>query len=327
MGSQVAVLLPCYNEAGAIGDTVHAFKRALPDCTVYVYDNNSSDSSVAEARQAGAVVRHEQRQGKGVVVKRMFADIDADIFVLADGDNTYDASAARKMIKRLRNEQLDMITGSRTVAREAYPAGHILGNKAFSGLINRFFGARLNDVFSGYRVMSRRFVKSLPVLSYGFEIETELTVHALHHRLPCIEMPTAYRNRPVGTSSKLRTFSDGFKILNFILFLLRDVKPLLFFSLLATAFALTSLMLGGPVISAFLHTGLVDRLPTALLASGFGLISAMCLFTGFILDNVSRGRLETKLIHYLNTPNQMQPRDSNTIATPDVTSDTEHLHG
>ncbi|MGF1889778.1 glycosyltransferase family 2 protein [Photobacterium profundum] len=296
----IAVLLPCYNEEGAIGITVSGFIRALPGCQIYVYDNNSTDHTVEEAKKAGACVYNERRQGKGEVVKRMFADIDADIYVLADGDNTYDPSAVTKMIESLLDENLDMVIGTRSIAREAYPKGHIIGNKLFTGLISLFFKSKLNDVFSGYRVMSKRFVKTLPVLSDGFEIETEMTVHALHHRLAIKEVPTLYRNRPEGTTSKLKTFSDGFKILNFIIFLLRDVKPLFFFFFLSALLGMSSLFIGIPVIYEFFQTGLVDRLPTAVLASALGIIAVICLFTGLVLDNMSRGRLENKLISYLS---------------------------
>ena len=230
---KVAVLLPCYNEAGAIGETVTSFQQALPDASIYVYDNNSTDNTVNEALQAGAIVRHEPRQGKGEVVRRMFSDIDADIYVMADGDDTYDASICPELIDQLNNEKLDMIIGSRERTSMAYPKGHILGNKMFSSLINLAFNAQLNDVFSGYRIMSHRFVKTAPIFSDGFQIETELTVHALHHNMSIKEVSTQYQSRPEGTTSKLNTLSDGLKILNFILFLLRDVKPMFFFGSLS----------------------------------------------------------------------------------------------
>ncbi len=294
----IAILLPCLNEEGAIGNTVSAFKKELPEAKIYVYDNNSADNTIDEAKAAGAIVRQELRPGKGEVVRRMFADVDADIYVMADGDETYDASSVSILIETLISKHLDMVIGTRTTPVEAYPKGHILGNKAFSVLINKFFNAKLTDVFSGYRVMSRRFVKTIPITSDGFQIETELTVHALHHKLPILEVPTTYQPRANGTKSKLRTFSDGFKILSFIFFLIRDVKPLLFFSSLSLLLTLTSLFLGLPVVSEFLTTGLVPRLPTAVLASSIGLISIISLFTGFILDNVSRGRMDIKMITY-----------------------------
>lgn len=294
----IAILLPCLNEEGAIGNTVAAFKKELPEAKVYVYDNNSTDNTANEAKNAGAIVRKEFRPGKGEVVRRMFADVDADIYVMADGDETYDTSSVSNLIDTLITNHLDMVVGTRTTPVEAYPRGHILGNKSFSFLINKFFNAKLTDVFSGYRVMSRRFVKTIPIISDGFQIETELTVHALHHKLPILEVPTIYQPRTNGTKSKLRTFHDGFKILGFIFFLIRDVKPLLFFSSLSLLLALISLFLGLPVVSEFLATGLVPRLPTAVLASSIGLISIISLFTGLILDNVSRIRMDIKQISY-----------------------------
>ncbi|MFV0449961.1 MAG: glycosyltransferase family 2 protein [Vibrio sp.] len=294
----IAVLLPCFNEEGAIGHTVIDFKQQLPQATIYVYDNNSTDNTIAEAKAAGAIVRKETRQGKGEVVRRMFADVDADIYVMADGDETYDTSAIPILLDTLLNEHVDMVIGTRSTPVEAYPKGHILGNRLFSTLINKFFNASLSDVFSGYRVMTKRFVKTIPIMSDGFQIETELTVHALHHKIPILEVPTIYKPRPEGTKSKLRTYSDGFKILRFIIFLIRDVKPLLFFSFLFLLSSITSLMLGTPIIIEFVLTGLVPKFPTAILASSIGIISITCLFTGLILDNVSRGRMENKINNY-----------------------------
>ncbi|CDT85021.1 Glycosyltransferase [Vibrio coralliirubri] len=296
---KVAILLPCYNEAGAIGETVTSFQQALPDASIYVYDNNSTDNTVNEALQAGAIVRHEPRQGKGEVVRRMFSDIDADIYVMADGDDTYDASICPELIDQLNNEKLDMIIGSRERTSMAYPKGHILGNKMFSSLINLAFNAQLNDVFSGYRIMSHRFVKTAPIFSDGFQIETELTVHALHHNMSIKEVSTQYQSRPEGTTSKLNTLSDGLKILNFILFLLRDVKPMFFFGSLSILLGFISLILGIPVIVDFVDTGLVERLPTAVLSSSIALIAVMSFFCGLILDNVSRGRREMRILSIL----------------------------
>ncbi|GAD90769.1 putative glycosyltransferase [Vibrio halioticoli NBRC 102217] len=297
---QIAVLLPCHNEAGAIGDTVTAFKNAIPTATIYVYDNNSTDATVEEAKAAGAIVRFERRQGKGEVVRRMFADVDADIYIMADGDNTYDASVAPELIKTLIDEQLDMIVGTRSKKKESYPIGHILGNTFFSKLINNAFSSNLTDVFSGYRIMTHRFVKSVPVFSDGFQIETELTVHSLQHKLPIKEIATKYISRPEGTKSKLSTFGDGFKILNFIFFLLRNVRPMLFFFSLSLIFMLASLGLGIPVVYEFIETGLVKRFPTAILASSLGVISVLLSFTGLILDNVRQARLEVNRLHYLS---------------------------
>lgn len=298
----IAVLLPCYNEQGAIGETIASFKEAIPTAQVFVYDNNSTDETINEAKQAGAIVRLEPRQGKGEVVKRMFADVEADIYVMADGDNTYDASVCPVLIESLVSERLDMIIGTRSRELSSYPKGHVLGNKLFSNLINRAFNSQLEDVFSGYRVMSNRFVKSLPIFSDGFQIETELTVHALQHKIPIKEVPTKYISRPEGTQSKLKTYRDGFKILNFIMFLLRDVRPLFFFSCISAALVALSLFLGVPVIFEFFETGLVERFPTAILASSIALIAVMSLFSGLILDNVSRGRKERKIVTYLRTP-------------------------
>ena len=299
----IVVLLPCYNEAGAVGKTVTSFQQALPNSTIYVYDNNSTDNTIEEAMQAGAIVRHESRQGKGEVVRRMFSDVEADIYVMADGDDTYDASICPALIEQLNNEKLDMIIGSRERSSGAYPKGHIFGNKMFSSLINRGFNAQLSDVFSGYRIMSRRFVKSVPIFSDGFQIETELTVHALHHNMSIKEVSTQYQSRPEGTSSKLNTLSDGLKILNFILFLLRDVKPMFFFGVLSMLFCVISLSLGIPVILDFVDTGLVERVPTAILSSSIALIAVMSFFCGLILDNVSRGRREMRILSILRCSN------------------------
>ncbi|MGF1746058.1 glycosyltransferase family 2 protein [Vibrio minamisatsumaniensis] len=299
MNKNIAVLLPCFNEAGAVGRTVASFQQALPNATVYVYDNNSTGTTVEEALKAGAIVRYESRQGKGEVVRRMFSDIDADIYVMADGDDTYDASICPMLIDQLLREQLDMIIGSRERSLEAYPKGHIFGNKMFSSLINRGFNAHLNDVFSGYRIMSRRFVKTVPVFSDGFQIETELTVHALHHNMSIKEVATQYRARPDCTASKLNTLSDGIKILSFVLFLLRDVKPMFFFGLLSALLCIISLGLGIPVIIDFIDTGLVERVPTAILSSSIALIAVMAFFCGLILDNVSRGRREMRILSIL----------------------------
>ncbi|QXO16843.1 MULTISPECIES: glycosyltransferase family 2 protein [Vibrio] len=295
---KIAVLLPCYNEEGAIGRTVKDFKKSLPSAEIYVYDNNSSDNTISEALEAGAIVRREPRQGKGEVVRRMFSDIEADIYLMCDGDSTYDASISPLLIDKLIEEHLDMVVGIRSRTNDAYPLGHIIGNKSFSRIVNIFFNASLLDIFSGYRVFSRRFVKTIPVLSDGFQIETELTVHALHHKFPIQEVPTTYQERPNGTRSKLRTFKDGFKILNFVLFLIRDIRPLFFFSMLSVLLSVLSLFLGIPVVIEFLESGLVNKVPTAILSSSIGIIAIICLFTGLILDNVRRGRVESILLYY-----------------------------
>ncbi|WED27058.1 glycosyltransferase [Vibrio sp. DW001] len=295
----IAILLPCFNEEGAIGDTISSFYSVLPECTIYVYDNNSTDNTVSEAISAGAIVKKEPKQGKGEVVRRMFSDIEADIYIMSDGDNTYDPSFIPQLLNIFITEDIDMVIGARSTESHSYPKGHILGNKAFSLLINYFFKANLKDVFSGYRIMRRRFVKTLPVFSDGFQIETELTVHALHHKFPIKELPTNYNSRPLGTKSKLKTFSDGWKILKFIFFLIRDIKPLLFFGSISILLSFISIFIGVPVINEFLHTGLVPRFPTAILSSSIAVISIVSLFSGVILENVSRGRRENITLSYL----------------------------
>lgn len=300
---RLAVLIPCYNEQVAIPRVVAAFRAALPEATVYVYDNNSQDGTAEAARDAGAVVRSETLQGKGHVVRRMFADIEADIYVLVDGDDTYEAAAAPRMVARLVGERLDMVTGTRvSEAEEAYRPGHRFGNLLLTGMVRRIFGDRITDMLSGYRVFSRRFVKSFPALAGGFETETEFTVHALELMLPVGEVPTAYKERPAGSASKLRTFADGWRILQAILALVKREKPLPFFGGVAAALLLLGLGLGLPVVVTFLETGLVPRLPTAVLAMGLVLLSFLSLACGMILDTVTRGRMEAKRTAYLAIP-------------------------
>jgi glycosyltransferase involved in cell wall biosynthesis len=296
----VAVLIPCYNEAVAIGGVVAAFRAALPDAVVYVYDNNSSDETVAVAGAAGAVVGIERLQGKGHVVRRMFADVDADVYVLVDGDGTYDAAAAPALVGRLVDGRLDMVTGLRVhEGAAAYRPGHVTGNLLLTGLVAWLFSARLGDMLSGYRVFSRRFVKSFPALAAGFETETEFTVHALQLAMPVDEMPTAYRERPVGSASKLRTFRDGARILRLILRLVRDERPLPFFCWGAVGLLAVGLLLGVPVVLQFLAIGLVPRLPTAIVAACFVMLSFLSVACGVILDSVARGRREVKRLAYL----------------------------
>lgn len=297
----IAVILPCYNEEAAIGRTVRDFRAALPQAQVYVYDNNSKDRTAAVARQAGAIVRSEIRQGKGNVMRRMFADVEADIYVLADGDDTYDASAAPALIRKLINEGLDIVTGKRVhTEAAAYRAGHVWGNRMLTGLTAMLFNVRLGDMLSGYRVMSRRFVKSFPFTAEGFGIETELTVHAVRLLMPMAEVETAYKERPPGSVSKLSTFRDGFKILFTIAHLIREERPFLFFSTIAFLFAVTSAALGTSIVLEFLRTGLVPRLPTAVLATGLMLVAFLSLMSGLILDTVTRGRWATKRLAYLS---------------------------
>jgi glycosyltransferase involved in cell wall biosynthesis len=300
---RVAVLIPCYNEAVAIGGVVAAFRAALPDAIVHVYDNNSSDGTAAAARAAGAVVGWERLQGKGHVVRRMFADVEADVYVLVDGDGTYEAAAAPGLVVRLVEQRLDMVTGLRVHAEQAaYRPGHVFGNHLLTGLVSRLFGAQLGDMLSGYRVFSRRFVKSFPALAAGFETETEFTVHALQLGMPVDEMPTAYRERPVGSASKLRTFRDGARILRLILRLVRDERPLPFFCWAAVGLFLIGLGFGVPVVVEFLRTGFVPRLPTAILAACLVMLSFLSVACGVILDSVARGRREMKRLHYLAIP-------------------------
>jgi len=300
---RIAVLLPCYNEDAAIAQTVAGFRAALPTATIYVYDNNSKDRTIEVARGAGAIVRCERMQGKGNVVRRMFADVDADIYVMADGDTTYDAEAAPQLVQKLLDEQLDMVVGSRVTQQDAaYRRGHVMGNKLLTGMLTRLFGRSFTDILSGYRVFSRRFVKSFPVLSGGFEIETEISVHALELRMPVGEVETRYFSRPEGSTSKLSTYSDGFRILNTIVTLYRIERPLLFFGAIGALLALAALALGIPLAITYYHTHLVPRLPTAIMATGLIILAALCFFAGLILDTVVRGRREVRRLAYLGHP-------------------------
>ncbi|MBV8701647.1 MAG: glycosyltransferase [Bradyrhizobium sp.] len=304
---RIAVIIPCYNEEAAIEATVAGFRAALPGATVFVYDNNSRDRTGHVARASGAIVRVERMQGKGHVVRRMFADVDADIYVMADGDATYDAAAAPKLVAMLLDEQLDMVVGARqSEVEEAYRPGHRFGNAMLTGILARIFGRTFTDVLSGYRVFSRRFVKSFPVLSTGFEIETEISVHALEMRMPVGEMMTAYVARPKGSVSKLSTFGDGWRILHMILTLFRTEKPIQFFGAIGGALAVSAVLLAIPLAITYAETGLVPRLPTALLATGLVIVAFLCLFTGLILDTVVRGRRETRRLAYLS----YQPPDA-----------------
>lgn len=306
---RIAVLIPCYNEETTIASVVGDFYAALPDCSVYVYDNNSTDNTAAVAATAGAVVRREPMQGKGNVVRRMLADVEADVFVVVDGDATYDAAACPAMIEKLLSDGLDLVNGVRVAtARAAFRRGHRFGNVVLTGLIKLIFGSGLDDILSGYKVMSRRFVKSIPLLSGGFETETELAIHALSLHMPIVEMPTSYRDRPHGSNSKLNTYRDGIKILRAIIWLMKEERPLLFFSIAAAAFAAVALILGVPVVATFLQTGLVPRLPTAVLAASIMLLSFLSLCCGLILDTVTRGRREMKRMFYLATPTRPLPQ-------------------
>jgi glycosyltransferase involved in cell wall biosynthesis len=303
MSPRIAVLVPCYNEEAAIATVVRDFRHALPDATIYVYDNNSSDQTVLKACGAGAVVRLETRQGKGNVVRRMFADIEADLYVLVDGDDTYDAGAAGSMVHALRESGADLLTARRIhTETAAYRPGHVFGNRLLTGLTALLFNVRLSDMLSGYRVFSRRFVKSFPFTAEGFGIETELTVHAVRLMMPMLEMDTRYKERPVGSVSKLNTWRDGFRILWTIGYLVREERPLIFFTFFFLVLAVASLLVGAPVVAEYLHTGLVPRLPTALLATGLMVLAFMALMCGLILDTVTRGRWEQKRMAYLAIP-------------------------
>ena len=297
---RVAVLLPCYNEEAAIAATIAGFRAALPDATIYVYDNNSRDRTVELARAAGAIVRAERQQGKGNVVRRMFADIDADVYVMADGDLTYDPKAAPEMVRMLLADQLDMVVGTRQHdAAEAYRGGHVIGNRLFTGLLSGLFGRSFTDIFSGYRIFSRRFAKSFPVLSAGFEIETEMSVHALELRMPVGELETAYGARPEGSASKLSTYRDGWRILRTIGTLYRVERPVLFYGGIGLLLLVAALLLAIPLVMTYLDTGLVPRVPTAILVTGMTIVAVLCLFAGLILDTVTRGRREVRRLAYL----------------------------
>ena len=298
---RIAVLVPCFNEEAAIATVVADFRKALPAAEIFVYDNNSSDRTVAVAREAGARVRSERRQGKGHVVRRMFADVDADIYVLVDGDATYDAASAPRMIDALLSDHLDMVVGLRVdQAAAAYRRGHRTGNRLLTSFLSSVFGQVFKDILSGYRVFSRRFVKSFPALSDGFEIETELSVHALELALPVAEVATPYYARPTGSFSKLNTWGDGFRILGTILKLYRSEKPLRFFTAIGIFLTLVSIGLAIPIVVTYLEQGIVPRLPTAVLSMGLMILAVMSISSGLVLDTVTRGRREMKLLAYLS---------------------------
>jgi glycosyltransferase involved in cell wall biosynthesis len=300
---RIAVLVPCYNEEAAIGAVVRDFRRVLPHAVIYVYDNNSRDQTAARAREAGAVVRREIRQGKGNVVRRMFADIDADIYVLVDGDDTYEAEAAPRLIRHAIETGTDLVTARRIHTEAgAYRPGHVMGNRMLTGLTALLLEVQLSDMLSGYRVFSRRFVKSFPFTAQGFGIETELTVHAAQLMMPMAELDTRYKERPAGSVSKLNTWRDGFRILRTIVHLMREERPLAFFAVFFLLLALASLLTGAPVVAEYLQTGLVPRLPTAVLAASLMLLAFLALMAGLILDTVTRGRWEQKRMAYLAIP-------------------------
>ena len=300
---RVAVLLPCLNEAATIAEMVRGFQAELPGAEIYVYDNNSTDDTAALARAAGARVRRESVQGKGNVVRRMFADIDADVYVMVDSDLTYDISQAGALVEQLIRDKLDMIVGARHAEVEGtFRPGHRFGNRAFNRAASMLFGSPFTDIFSGYRIFSRRFVKSFPAVSRGFEIEMELTVHALDLRVPILEVPVAYRARPSGSVSKLRTWPDGLRILRILFLLSKEVRPLAFFASWAALIAIVSVVLGYPIVTVWLETGLVPRIPTAILCTGLMVLASLSLACGFILDSVGKGRHEAKRLSYLSHP-------------------------
>jgi glycosyltransferase involved in cell wall biosynthesis len=300
---RIAVLVPCYNEEVAIPRVIAGFRAALPQATIHVYDNNSRDRTAEVARAAGAVVRTEPLQGKGNVVRRMFADIEADLYVLVDGDDTYDAGSAPAMVQLALDQRLDMVTGVRKtpeeIAAAAYRPGHQFGNAMLTGMVRLVFGDRISDMLSGYRVFSRRFVKSFPALASGFETETEFTVHALELKLPVGEVVTPYKERPAGSASKLRTYHDGFRILRMIMALVQRERPLQFFSACGAALLLLSVLLFAPVLATYMETGLVPRLPTLVASVGLAVVGFLSFACGLILDTVTRGRLEVRRLAYL----------------------------
>lgn len=305
MPDRVAILVPCRNEETTVAEVVKGFRAAIPDCTVYVYDNNSTDQTAEIASESGAVVRTEKLPGKGNVVRRMFSDIDADIYIMVDGDATYDASIAPEMVNLIKRDRLDMVVATRLnedKSSDAYRMGHRTGNKTLTGFVGWLFGSRFTDILSGYRAFSRRFVKSFPALATGFEIETELTIHALEMKMPVDEVHAPYFSRPEGSSSKLNTYRDGMRIMTTIVFLFKEMRPFKFFGTIFLVLAALSLVLAYPLLATFFETGLVPRLPTAILTTGIMVLAFISLVCGVILDSVSRGRREAKRMQYLAQP-------------------------
>lgn len=296
----IAVLIPCYNEANTIADVITSFKKYIPNAVIYVYDNCSNDDTFVNAKNAGAVVVRANKKGKGNVIRKMFSDIDADIYIIADGDSTYDASDAPKMVKLIESDNVDMVAAVRKEKSEkSYRSGHKMGNKIFNFILKMLFNSTFADIFSGYRAFSRRFVKTFPVMTNGFDIEAELSIHALTLSIPCAELDSKYLERPPNSHSKLSTFRDGFKILFSIIRLLKETRPLFFFGVISLFLFCLSLFLAYPIVMTFLQTGFVPRLPTAVLSTGIMLISFLSLTCGMILDSISQARIETKKLHYL----------------------------
>jgi glycosyltransferase involved in cell wall biosynthesis len=302
-GIDIAVILPCYNEEQTIAGVVDGFREQLPDATIYVFDNASSDNTISVAQAAGATVYREPRKGKGNVVRRMFADVDADIYLMADGDGTYDSSGAPELIRTLIVERVDMVVARRAgVVEDAGRKGHAFGNRIFNQVYGLLFGREFTDIFSGYRAFSRRFVKSFPAVSGGFEIETEMSVHASQLRIPTAEIELEYGRRPEGSASKLNTFRDGARILRTFALLLKETRPLTFFGAFGAVFAVAAMLISWPLVVTWLDTGLVPRLPTAVLSTGLMISALLMAACGLVLDSVSRSRIEQKRILYLGVP-------------------------
>jgi glycosyltransferase involved in cell wall biosynthesis len=307
---RIAVIIPCLNEELTVAQVVRDFQASLPSASIYVFDNNSTDRTAEVARAAGAQVRQVKARGKGNVVRRMLADVDADIYVMTDGDTTYDAAQAPELVRLLQEQQLDIVIGARQGSEGCFPSGHVFGNWLFNQIVRRLFGHGLNDIFSGYRVMSRRFAKSFPAHSQGFETETEMSIHILEMRLPYLEVPSKYGARPEGSYSKLSSWRDGWRILLTILSIFRDARPLLFFLLISLFFVMASLGLGIPVVLEYFETGLVRRIPSAVLATGLALVATLSLVCGIILDGVIRTHREMLHMRYLNWPPVPGPQAS-----------------
>ncbi|MEO1552544.1 MAG: glycosyltransferase family 2 protein [Pseudomonadota bacterium] len=302
--TRIAVTIPCYNEAVTIATVIDDFRQALPGADIYVFDNNSTDNTAQVARDAGAVVRSEQRQGKGHVVRRMFPDVDADIYLMVDGDDTYDASIAPTLIELLKRNHVDMVVGTRAnVTEDAGREGHAFGNKLFNKIYGRLFGKQFSDIFSGYRVFTRRFVKSFPAVSAGFEIETEISVHCSQLGIPTLERPTVYGVRPDDSQSKLRTFRDGFRILGMFAMLAKETRPAAFFGTIGIGLVLLAAILATPLLATYAQTGLVPRFPTAILATGLVITATILSVSGLILDSLARARIEAKRAVFLNQQN------------------------
>jgi len=299
----VAVVIPCYNEAVAIPAVIRGFRQALPGARICVFDNASSDRTAEVAREHGADVFPVKLRGKGNVVRRMFADVDADVYLMVDGDATYDAPSAPALIEKLLTERLDMVVGCRVSDEQAaYRSGHRLGNAMLTGCVSRMFGGMFTDMLSGYRAFSRRYAKSFPAASAGFEIETELTVHALELKMPYGELSTPYVSRPEGSESKLSTYRDGIRILLTIMRLYKTERPARFFGVVTVTLWLAAVVLSIPLLSTYLHTGLVPRFPTAILAMGLVGLGFTSLVCGLVLDTVTKGRVEMKHLAYLSVP-------------------------